>query len=179
MRGNLTTAPPCERVPTWVWGDTLAQAMPPRLGGGALASAVLYGADWCEVCKRAEAHLRMRGLTVIKKNTDQGGVRTEMFARLLTSSAQADMDGSIPVIDLGGDNVFEGFSAAQIDHALGLDGDPDDEPEKMPPDKPAEYDWNPFDDNAGFGAGLMGGGLGGALVVLAVLWFFSKGTRRG
>lgn len=146
-----------------------------------MASAVLYGADWCEVCRRAEAHLKLRGLTVIKKNTDVGGVRVEMLQRLMTSSAAADaeMDGSIPVIDLGGENVFEGFSAAQIDHALGLDGDPDDEPEKMPPDKPAEYDWNPFDDNAGFGAGLMGGGLGAGLLVLAVLWFFSKGSGRG
>ena len=146
-----------------------------------MASAILYGTDWCAACAKAEAHLRKRVVNLVKKDVENdAAARAEMFQKQLTSPA-ADTQDIIPVIDLDG-QILLGFSAQQIDQALGLasPGQPTGKPDGMPNKKPsAPFDLNPFDDAGGFGAGLLGGGLGMGLVVLAVLWALGKGGRRG
>ena len=77
--------------------------------------AIIYGADWCGPCHQAEAYLKKKGLSVIKKNIEKdAAAAAEMRAKL----SQAGLGGSsIPILDVGG-TILVGFSPRAIEAAL-------------------------------------------------------------
>ncbi len=76
---------------------------------------VLYGASWCGACKAAEAHLKKRGVRLIKKDIEEEpGARAEMKRKMKTAGLSGS---SIPVIDIGG-IVLLGASPQAIDTAI-------------------------------------------------------------
>jgi len=80
------------------------------------ATIIIYGAEWCSACHDAARYLRQKGIPFIEKDVEKDPTAArEMQAKLAKNGLRA---GSIPVIDVRG-HVFVGFSAQQIDGALG------------------------------------------------------------
>jgi glutaredoxin len=116
-------------------GPTLAGSGPANQGAGApsgepsaaapagsgaavatRATVIIYGAEWCGACHDAARYLRQKGIPYVEKDVEKDpAAAREMQAKLAKNGLHA---GSIPVIDVRG-HVMVGFSAAQIDGALG------------------------------------------------------------
>jgi glutaredoxin len=114
-------------------GPTLAQSAAPaapsatdegsgaqRPGGAgataALATVIIYGAEWCGACHDAAKYLRRKGIPYIEKDVEKDpAAAREMQSKLAKNGLHA---GSIPVIDVRG-HVMVGFNPQQIDGALG------------------------------------------------------------
>jgi glutaredoxin len=77
--------------------------------------AIIYGAEWCKPCHDAEAYLRKRGVTVVKKDVDENQAANAEMRRKLD---RAGLGGaSIPVIDIMG-RILVGFSPSALERAL-------------------------------------------------------------
>jgi glutaredoxin len=82
----------------------------------ARAAVIIYGAEWCGACHDAARYLRQKGVAYVEKDVEKDpAAAREMQAKLAKNGLRA---GSIPVIDVRG-HVMVGFSAAQVDGALG------------------------------------------------------------
>ena len=79
-------------------------------------TAIVYATSWCGVCRKAEAHLRSQGVTVIVKDIEKDrGAQAEMNEKL--RKAGQKQDGSVPVIDIRG-RLFKGFDQRALDRAI-------------------------------------------------------------
>lgn len=114
-------------------GPTLASAAPPSPSApaapsataapdstgtrpGALATVIIYGAEWCGACHEAARYLQHKGIPYVEKDVEKDpGAAREMQDKLARNGLHA---GSIPVIDVRG-KVMVGFNAGEIDGALG------------------------------------------------------------
>ena len=77
--------------------------------------AVIYGAEWCGPCHQAEAYLKKKGLSVVKKDIEKDATAAkEMRAKLKSAGLGGS---SIPILDVGG-VVLVGFSPRAIEAAL-------------------------------------------------------------
>jgi glutaredoxin-like YruB-family protein len=73
---------------------------------------ILYTTSWCGYCTRARQFLESRQVAFVEKNVERDRAALE---EMLTKSGGAR---GVPVIDVYG-TVLRGFSAAQVDQALG------------------------------------------------------------
>jgi glutaredoxin len=90
------------------------KSLPPE-GLPAGVDAVIYGADWCGPCHQAEAYLKKKGLSVVKKDIEKNPEAAREMREKLT---RAGLGGSsIPILDVGG-TVLVGFSPRAIEAAL-------------------------------------------------------------
>jgi glutaredoxin/predicted small secreted protein len=77
---------------------------------------IVYGAEWCGPCHQAQSYLRSHNIAFVYKDVDNDrAANKEMQEKLARAGKHG---GSIPVIDVRG-KILVGFSAAQIDEALG------------------------------------------------------------
>jgi glutaredoxin 3 len=76
---------------------------------------IIYGAEWCEPCKMAEAYLKSRGIATLHRDVekDQGALR-ELQAKLATAGVHVN---SIPVLDVYG-TIVVGYNQNAIDEAI-------------------------------------------------------------
>ncbi len=89
----------------------------PTVGADGKVSAVIYGADWCKPCHKAEDYLKSLGVNVTKKDIEKStAARAEMNEKLAKAGR---MGASIPVIDVAG-QLMVGFSAARLKKAVEL-----------------------------------------------------------
>jgi glutaredoxin len=96
----------------------LAQRAPPTTSspGVAAVNVVLYVAEWCGVCRKAESYLKSIGVKFILKDIEkEPDARRELGAKL--SRAHMPSSSSVPVIDVGGE-ILEGFDPRAVDRAL-------------------------------------------------------------
>lgn len=76
---------------------------------------VLYGTDWCGVCKQAAKHFKANNIPFIEKNIEEDrDAYKEMMSK---SRAQGLSPTGVPVIDVNG-TILTGFSPERIESLL-------------------------------------------------------------
>jgi glutaredoxin len=84
--------------------------------GVAAVNVVLYAAEWCGVCRKAQQYLRSIGVKFVVKDIEkEPDARRELGAKL--NRAHMPPSSAVPVIDIGGE-ILVGFDAHAVDRAL-------------------------------------------------------------
>jgi glutaredoxin 3 len=76
---------------------------------------VLYSAPWCGFCKKAAAHLRLRGIPFEERDIDSDRSAAVELSKKLRQAGLSG--GGVPVLDIAGTIVI-GFKPDRIDRLL-------------------------------------------------------------
>lgn len=99
----------------WVDRQTGAAEMLAHAAAGE-SDIIIYGADWCGVCRQAADYFQSRNIDFVEKNIEQDqAAAAEMQAK---ARAAGVTPRGIPVIDVRG-TILTGFDRARIERLLG------------------------------------------------------------
>lgn len=99
----------------WISGFRSAVGLDPEHGPE--ASVILYSAPWCGFCRKAEAYLKSKRVSFVKRDIESNPAAAMELHRKLAAAGLRG--GGIPVLDIRGTLVV-GFDKGRINSLLGL-----------------------------------------------------------